>query len=411
MLQAEDYVTCTAVHPVNFMDPAVVFAFYNGVTYPMAEELRNHKVTVLGEVMDVSLDVENKLALLGFDDESNVDTSSDESDNDDDIDDLSMFKEVNMKHIEKEQSSSANDDSSRDASSSIVQSTDEKHLTASISLRTDETNERKETNSSHQEARDKTGISKLSYLADADRDNKVVITNKEQTDAIQLEYDPTSSEHTNKTSSSITQSSRQMVKKHTPYSANIKSQDKSVSTSGSGTKLTAVSDVAYQINDEKSNNQLACPSSDSGVDRLDDSCSGDCVQTNKVQDIECKQTQFRHGIEFINEFPDEAISKSDDNNLQMLSLQEFIASELLTSNSVDYSPLDTILVESRYSIDSIEKVNLDVSSLITLVSAISHGRCNFRFLEPILSEQAAEERVDPVMPELDKFLEGRLKLF
>ena len=96
-----------------------------------------------------------------------------------------------------------------------------------------------------------------------------------------------------------------------------------------------------------------------------------------------------------------------ENNLICAPLSEFISSELLSLNMVDYSRLDEILaVNNIQTIDNIGKINLDVSSLITLVSAIAHGRCNLRFQEQILSEQAAEERRDPVMPKLVKFMKG-----
>nr|KAG5696769.1 hypothetical protein BaRGS_013578 [Batillaria attramentaria] len=43
-----------------------------------------------------------------------------------------------------------------------------------------------------------------------------------------------------------------------------------------------------------------------------------------------------------------------------------------------------------------EKVNLDITTLITLVSSVCHGAgCHFRFRDKVLDQQAAEEREKP----------------
>uniref|UniRef100_A0A8C4R8M3 Chromosome 7 open reading frame 25 n=1 Tax=Eptatretus burgeri TaxID=7764 RepID=A0A8C4R8M3_EPTBU len=51
--------------------------------------------------------------------------------------------------------------------------------------------------------------------------------------------------------------------------------------------------------------------------------------------------------------------------------------------------------------------NLDVSTLITLVSTLSHSRCHFLFKEKVLTAQASEELHCPVLPSLLTFLRGR----
>ncbi|XP_078320372.1 UPF0415 protein C7orf25 homolog isoform X2 [Crassostrea virginica] len=52
----------------------------------------------------------------------------------------------------------------------------------------------------------------------------------------------------------------------------------------------------------------------------------------------------------------------------------------------------------------IEKVNLDITTLITLVSSVTNGGCHFEFSEKVLAQQAAEERREPVLPKLKQFL-------
>ncbi|XP_077415877.1 UPF0415 protein C7orf25 homolog [Vanacampus margaritifer] len=53
------------------------------------------------------------------------------------------------------------------------------------------------------------------------------------------------------------------------------------------------------------------------------------------------------------------------------------------------------------------RVNLDITALIAYVSALSHGRCRLAFREPVLTEQAAQERRQPVLPLLDAFMAGK----
>ncbi|XP_051943954.1 UPF0415 protein C7orf25 homolog [Hippocampus zosterae] len=53
------------------------------------------------------------------------------------------------------------------------------------------------------------------------------------------------------------------------------------------------------------------------------------------------------------------------------------------------------------------RVNLDITALIAYVSSLSHGRCHLAFREPVLTEQAAQERRWPVLPLLDAFMAGK----
>lgn len=53
------------------------------------------------------------------------------------------------------------------------------------------------------------------------------------------------------------------------------------------------------------------------------------------------------------------------------------------------------------------RANLDITTLITYVSSLSHGRCHLAFREPVLTEQAAQERQQQVLPQLDAFMAGK----
>ncbi|XP_068565395.1 UPF0415 protein C7orf25 homolog [Cebidichthys violaceus] len=61
----------------------------------------------------------------------------------------------------------------------------------------------------------------------------------------------------------------------------------------------------------------------------------------------------------------------------------------------------------QVKVEECHRVNLDITTLITYVSSLSHGRCHFSFREPVLTEQAAQERRQPVLPQLDDFLFGK----
>ncbi len=54
----------------------------------------------------------------------------------------------------------------------------------------------------------------------------------------------------------------------------------------------------------------------------------------------------------------------------------------------------------------ISKVNLDITTLISLVSNLCHGSCDLVFEEPILSQQAEQERDEPLLPKLNSFIKG-----
>ncbi|BFZ01152.1 hypothetical protein BsWGS_04191 [Bradybaena similaris] len=60
-----------------------------------------------------------------------------------------------------------------------------------------------------------------------------------------------------------------------------------------------------------------------------------------------------------------------------------------------------------HSVKSVTRVNLDITTLIALVSSVTNGNCNFVFRDKILSLQAQEERESPVLPALESYLKGK----
>lgn len=371
-MQAKDYVTCATVHPVNFMTPKMVFAFYNGVTSQMGEELRQYKVIVLGEIVSIALDVEQKLASL------NVVEDSDDSETDSHCalnDEIIKYQTVHV--IVKEHSMTANKALS-DKTCCSTQSRDE---------------------------RDSLSDSEFACLLELNRkssgraSNSVALrgtqVDKDRSNALGYNYNVIS-EETN-TSTQQVASNQKICGINQEYDSEIASQTSHIVADRLCTQNSCIDSV------------MLSDSGHSNPGKLGSFNLGDCIKTNKCQGLRCQQNQFRQDSQsgFGNEFGDKPHSEFSISNWTSLALTEFIARELLTSNTVDYSQLDGILTEnSMHSIDSIGKINLDVTSLITLVSAVAHGKCYFRFKEPILTEQAAEERRDPVMPKLQKFIAG-----
>ncbi|XP_016128088.1 UPF0415 protein C7orf25 homolog [Sinocyclocheilus grahami] len=72
---------------------------------------------------------------------------------------------------------------------------------------------------------------------------------------------------------------------------------------------------------------------------------------------------------------------------------------------------DTIVASLAFptevKVDVCNRVNLDITTLITYVSSLSHSNCHFTFKEVVLTEQAAQERHEKVLPRLEEFIKGK----
>lgn len=64
--------------------------------------------------------------------------------------------------------------------------------------------------------------------------------------------------------------------------------------------------------------------------------------------------------------------------------------------------------DKKSLLDSVEitKLNVDITTLLAYVSAQSNGSNNWEFKDPVLTQQAARERTNPVKPFLEKTFEG-----
>ncbi|KAL4623433.1 UPF0415 protein C7orf25-like [Arapaima gigas] len=69
--------------------------------------------------------------------------------------------------------------------------------------------------------------------------------------------------------------------------------------------------------------------------------------------------------------------------------------------------LASVAFPTEVKVDVCKRINLDITTLITYVSSLSHGNCHFTFKEQVLTEQAAQERQEKVLPKLEEFMQGK----
>ncbi|XP_060637559.2 UPF0415 protein C7orf25 homolog [Anolis sagrei] len=67
----------------------------------------------------------------------------------------------------------------------------------------------------------------------------------------------------------------------------------------------------------------------------------------------------------------------------------------------------SVAFPTEVRVDMCNRVNLDITTLITYVSALSYGGCYLVFKEKVLSEQAAQEREESVLPQLEGFMKDK----
>jgi len=82
--------------------------------------------------------------------------------------------------------------------------------------------------------------------------------------------------------------------------------------------------------------------------------------------------------------------------------------EELSQTRVDRATVVASLAfPAQVKVDACQRANLDITTLISYVSSLSHGRCHFTFREQVLTEQAAQERQHQVLPRLEAFMAGK----
>ena len=120
--------------------------------------------------------------------------------------------------------------------------------------------------------------------------------------------------------------------------------------------------------------------SDSGVHSAD---AGICSSRNATH---IKTTQQSTGDGHV-------VTKVEDDLTDASTKQHDVTAHLSTLQLVTQPP-------------QITKLCLDITTLISYISNLCHGHCDYDFREPILSQQAAQERRCPLLPILDRCFQG-----
>lgn len=343
--QAQDYMICSQEHLVNFRRPQLVFAFYNGVTEPIAIELRNLGVHVVGTEVDVDETIETKLQAISVD-------GSDDSDSE-----LSEKAKVH------------------------------RGMTLKGTAKT-----------SHVEKQDFPCDLETITKDDTNVDTETIAHSVSGSDIKESDASPASM-HTCQQQKDCEQTKTAEISKCDKQNMETSAQTRSISgyTCDVTTELNMQKETAGTKSIIRETDSLKCSPADIPLSFAD---------TSNLRRAE-KQFCFRNDMtETAASYSNSvACSRTSDGD----SVIEFIETELLLNPLVDYSVLGTLIPSNEINfLESIERINLDVTALITLVSSVSHGGCYFKFGETILSEQAAEERKNPVLPKLQTFLSGSL---
>ena len=80
-------------------------------------------------------------------------------------------------------------------------------------------------------------------------------------------------------------------------------------------------------------------------------------------------------------------------------------------SELHYDETSTVLPPSdqadiKQNDHAIKKINLDITSVICLISNLCHGHCDYTFKDDVLNYQAEQERKKAVLPALQEFMKG-----
>lgn len=168
--------------------------------------------------------------------------------------------------------------------------------------------------------------------------------------------------------------------------------------------------------DEATANQIsqACISSDedsqgssSSSESDDDSLEEDCESVHCEVFQPKKQPSVKHSGDPSSDKGPPSTSLQSKKDLIFRDM-DLVNSLVSSMPSFDCLSEDLCKDDCSSASSVIDKVNLDITSLITLVSSVTNGGCHFDFSEKVLAMQASEERREPVLPKLKKFLQGEV---
>lgn len=130
-------------------------------------------------------------------------------------------------------------------------------------------------------------------------------------------------------------------------------------------------------------NGVSCPMAER-LQEMGISVRGDIVAVNVLMEPSAKGLQLSSG-------------ESDEEDSEHLRVTKVDRDNLVAS----------VNFPTQIRVDLCNRVNLDITTLITYVSALSYGGCYFIFKEKVLTEQAVQEREESVLPSLEEFMKGK----
>lgn len=130
-------------------------------------------------------------------------------------------------------------------------------------------------------------------------------------------------------------------------------------------------------------NGVSCPMAER-LQEMGISVRGDIVAVNVLMEPTDKGLQLSSG-------------ESDEESSEHVPVTKVDRGNLVAS----------VAFPTKVRVDLCNRVNLDITTLITYVSALSYGGCYFIFKEKVLTEQAMQEREESVLPSLEEFMKGK----
>ncbi|XP_077082815.1 UPF0415 protein C7orf25 homolog [Siphateles boraxobius] len=128
---------------------------------------------------------------------------------------------------------------------------------------------------------------------------------------------------------------------------------------------------------------------------------GEDEEEEEEDDSEDKHGGVEEGQEGENDFLVEEEEDADDDD------DDSDDTDLMHTRVDRDTIVASLAFPTEVKVDVCNRVNLDITTLITYVSSLSHGNCNFTFKEVVLTEQAAQERQEKVLPRLEEFMKGK----
>ena len=92
---------------------------------------------------------------------------------------------------------------------------------------------------------------------------------------------------------------------------------------------------------------------------------------------------------------------------EMIATTEFLESICANNNCICKSYIGQLSDSTANVFPLVDRVNLDVTSLIAIVSNLCHGHCDFKFRENYLTLQAQDEQSSPTLPKVFELFLGR----